>query len=152
EHFEYLRIQKGNLDLLGRDFPRWLDAYNLDIRSTFEDVLPWLPATCGEILDVGSGLGGIDVLLSRHYRARGEPPGVTLLDGLDDPPVVQLHRKTFSNARIARNFHWKNGTSLLKFSCVAPWVERFEHPFDLVVSFGAWCFHVAPEVYLPQLA
>lgn len=149
EHFEYLRIQKGSLDQFAGDRLEWQKHYEADLAATFGQIEPFLPADCGEILDVGSGLGGIDVLLSRHYLARNrEAPGVTLLDGLEDPPVMNLHRRTFSNARIARNFHWKNGTSLLRLATVGPDVQTFAQPFDLIVSFGSWCFHYPPAFYL----
>lgn len=151
EHFDYLRIQKGSLDDISHDRPRWHRAYEADIRETYRQIEPWLPDQCERLLDVGSGLGGIDVLVARHYAERGQAPAIRLLDGEDDPPVMHLHRHTFNNMRIARNFFWKNGVNPTQFGSYAPEVEHFEAPFDFITSFGSWCFHMPPSVYLPAI-
>lgn len=152
EHFEYLRIQKGNLDRFAHDRFDWMIRYQADIRATYEEIAPYLPKSCGAFLDVGSGLGGIDVLIRRHYEERGQSPMVALLDGVDDPPVMNLHRETFNNMRMARNFQVKNGCPPPKLEAYGPDVREFDRLFDLVVSFGSWCFHFPPDLYLPQVA
>lgn len=151
EHFEYLRIQKGNLDQFADDFADWKRRYVTDLRTAYEAIAPWLPATCGEFLDVGSGLGGMDVLIRRHYEERGQAPMVQLLDGWEDPPRMKLHRQTFNSMRQARNFQVKNGCYPLRFGAYVPSVEKFDRAVDLVVSFGSWCFHYPPSEYLPRL-
>jgi SAM-dependent methyltransferase len=163
EHFEYLRLQKGSLDHLTRGSagrpalnPTWHAAYEADLLETYQAIAPHLPATCLNFLDVGSGLGGIDILIRRHYEERGQSPGLALLDGIDDKPEMILHRRTYNNMRIARNFQVKNGISALKLSGYGPGVEDqdevFGERFDLVVSFGSWCFHYPPDLYLRQVA
>lgn len=151
EHFEYLRIQKGNLDKYAHDFADWKRRYQTDLQHAYEAIAPWLPQTCGELLDVGSGLGGMDVLIRRHYEARGQEPLVALLDGWDDPPKMRVHRETFNSMRQARNFQVKNGCFPLRFEAYSPGVAKFPRAFDLVVSFGSWCFHYPPSEYLPRL-
>lgn len=151
EHFEYLRIQKGSLDKYTGDFNDWHVRYVLDIRRTFQEVRPWLPEKCSALLDVGSGLGGVDILFWRHYAERNQQPFVCLLDGLADKPTMRLHRQTFNDMRIARNFHVKNGVNPLAFGCAGPGVTRFDQPFDLIVSFGSWCFHYPPRQYLERI-
>lgn len=151
EHFEYLRVQKGSLDKFAHDFQHWHRLYEEDLRNTYEQISAFLPSQCAEVLDVGSGLGGIDVLLLRHYAALDQATRLTLLDGHDDDARVKLHRLTFNNMRVARNFHWKNGTPITMLDTVRTDVQKFEREADLVVSFGAWCFHVEPMIYLPQI-
>jgi SAM-dependent methyltransferase len=151
EHFEYLKIQKGNLDRFAGNFPLWLEHYQADISATYRSILPHLPKTCARFLDVGSGLGGVDVLIRRHYQGRGQDPTVHLLDGEEDPPVMYVHRRTFNHMVIARNFQVKNGLSPLALITHKPTASGFERPFDLVVSFGSWCFHYPPAEYLELL-
>lgn len=152
EHFDYLKIQKGNLDQFAHNFPMWRELYEMDIDATYASIRPHLPIECERFLDVGSGLGGIDVLIRRHYeRAQEMTPEVHLLDGLDDPPKMHLHRETFNSMRIARNFQVKNGLLPMKLKTHGPKTAVFLEPFDLVVSFGSWCFHFPPDVYLPAL-
>lgn len=153
QHFAYLRIQKGNLDNVSRDRAAWTRAYHEDILRQFESFAGYLPATCARFLDIGSGLGGIDILIRREYEKRGQDPEFALLDGVSDPPVMNLHRETFNNMSVAEDFHVKNGANPDRFSFYSP---RTIYPgpgvaYDLVVSFGSWCFHLPPQVYLPAL-
>lgn len=161
EHFEFLRVQKGNLDQYANNFAGWNERYLIGLREQFESIQPWLPRECAAFLDVGSGLGGIDVLIARHYQAvdqaagvhRPAHPFVTLLDGVDDRPEMHLHRETFSNSRVARNFQVKNGVNPLALGFLPPnFTAPIAEPFDLIVSFGAWCFHTPPYLYLSRLA
>lgn len=173
-HFEYLKLQKGKLDPLKATPSQWTHAYRRDLVRTYEEIKPWLPSTCWGLLDVGSGLGGIDVLLYRHYVRPGEPidvstvedtdagrgtvlmrgrigPYINLLDGEDDAPEMHLHRETFNSMTVAKDFQVKNGVPPDRFAYYTPASESFVKPFDLVVSFGSWCFHYEPNVYLPRL-
>lgn len=148
EHFEYLRLQKGSLDQYAGDFPAWHRAYEADLQATYRQIASFLPTECEAVLDVGSGLGGIDALIFRHYEVQGQRPLISLLDGVDDPPVMRLHRETFNDMRMARNFLCKNGVSPLSIGYYGPGTTEFATKFDLVVSFGSWCFHYPPSYYL----
>jgi SAM-dependent methyltransferase len=151
EHFDYLRLQKGSLDDIAHDRPRWHQHYEADLRETYRQIAPWIPNQCAAMLDVGSGLGGIDVLLARHYAEHDQAPQVALLDGHDDEPVMTLHRRTFNNMRVAREFQVANGLPGSRFTGYRTDVTYFERSFDLIMSFGSWCFHYPPEVYLARL-
>lgn len=146
--FEYLRLQKGSLDRFASNRKLWEKAYRDDLAATYNECRPYLPAQCWAVFDIGSGLGGIDVLLSRHY---GGDPFVYLLDGVDDPPEMRLHRETFSNKSVALEFLSSNGIARDHIHYYGPDAETLAAPYDLVVSFGSWCFHYPPDVYLPRL-
>lgn len=105
--------------------------------------MPALPDKCSSILDVGSGLGGINILLNRHYGGERE---VCLLDGVDDAPEVHLHRQTFNNMAVAQDFLLENDVTRFSYYDAAELGEP--RPFDLIVSFASWCFHYPPQVYL----
>lgn len=151
QHFEYLRLQKGRLDKLAGNRAAWHRAYEADLRQCYEQIAPHLPPACWAVLDIGSGLGGIDVLIRRHYEAAGGGCYVHLLDGESDPPAVRLHRETFNDMAVARDFQKRNGLKAERFGYFTPKTEWVPRPYDLVVSFGSWCFHYAPAVYLPLL-
>jgi len=151
-HFEYLKIQKGNLEPFASDRHQWQARYERDLLRTFAEIRPYLPNVCWGFLDIGSGLGGIDVLIGRHYERRdGGRPYTHLLDGIDDPPVMRLHRETFNNMRVARDFQLKNGLPGERFGYFGTREQFYRRPYDLVVSFGSWCFHYPPSTYLPEL-
>lgn len=149
----FLFVQKGGLDHLRQDPAAWNRAYRALLVAQYESLAPWLPPTCSALLDVGSGLGGIDILLARHYPT---PPRVYLLDGLSDGPHVTRHAETFNDMGMAALLLGANDVGLSGVinpayaadEFAAPWARAVPQ-FDLVVSFGAWCFHFPPAEYLP---
>lgn len=147
-HFEYLRLQKGSLFSLCHDRERWHAAYELDLWNTFSEIRNHLPPRCWGLLDIGSGLGGIDVLLNRHY---GDDPYIHLLDGENDAPEMRLHRQTFNSMKIARDFLTTNGVRSDRFGYFTTGAQNLPRPYDLVISLGSWCFHYEPDTYLPLL-
>lgn len=144
EAFDYLAVQVGNLDGLKQVRHVWEAAYERDLAGRMDNILPYLPGEARSILDIGSGLGGIDVLLYRWYD---KDVHLTLLDGGAFAPTVTKHNVPFNSKKIALDFLEDNGVR-----------DRHAHfmehdntkpqPFDLIVSFRAWCFHIQPSVYL----
>lgn len=142
-HFAYLRLQKGSIRDLERDRTAWRSAFERNLADDYAGMVPYLPKSCNSILDIGGGLGAIDVLLARKYGVTCE---VCVLDGESDPPLMNLHRKTFNDMRVTADFLRKNGVA--RFSCYTPSRLENPRPFDLIISLGSWCFHYAPETYL----
>jgi SAM-dependent methyltransferase len=149
EQFEYLRLQKGNLFDLSNDRQRWQSAYETDLQETYAGIRDHLPNPCWGVLDIGSGLGGIDVLLTRHYQP--DPPYVHLLDGETDAPRMRRHRETFNSMTVARRFLLANGMRPERFGYFTVATHVLPRPYDLVLSLGSWCFHYPPDTYLPLL-
>lgn len=142
----YLILQKGALDNLKEDQAAWDAAYNKSINNTFKTIEPFLPEKCTSVLDVGSGMGGINALINRHY---GGKVLVNLLDGVDDEPLVKTHSQTFNNIQAAYRFLRENGVSEIMHTD-PNLLERYHDIYenDLILSFGAWCFHFPPSDYL----
>jgi hypothetical protein len=147
--FEYLRLQKGSLFELSNDRARWQTAYEQDLLQTYDEIKEHLPVVCWGVLDIGSGLGGIDILLSRHYS--DDPPYVHLLDGEADAPVMRIHRRTFNSMAVARAFLTANGVRSDRFGYFTTATDNLPRPYDVVLSLGSWCFHLPPRTYLPLL-
>ncbi len=153
DHFEYLHIQRGEVSdaYSGTDpFKNWKKAYELSLQRIFDSIRPVLPARCGRLVDVGSGLGGIDVLLAQHYEeVGGQQPVVCLVDGVDDAPKVDWHFKTFSNQERALDFLKGNG---VKFPCYfSPQNWPKDAKADLITSFAAYCFHIPAGDYIEEI-
>lgn len=153
QHFEYLYIQRGEVSdaYSGTNrFEDWKKEYEFSLRRIFDSIAEAIPPTCARLIDVGSGLGGIDVLLAEHYeKVSGQQPVVCLVDGVDDPPKVDWHFKTFSNQERALDFLKKNG---VKFPCYfSPHNWPKEHKADLIVSFAAYCFHIPVSDYIQEV-
>lgn len=141
KHFEYLVIQRGEVSDYRHDFKQWKAAYERSLMEIFSSIHPVLPAECTSVLDIGGGLGGIDLHLLAHY---GADTRICILDGLDCPPEVNWHDKPFNHAGVAKDFHAKNGNDALEVVFPAPDPKR---KFDLIVSFAAYCFHIMPYDY-----
>jgi hypothetical protein len=144
--FEYLKLQKGGLDQFSHDRKRWENAYRIALLTDYVQIKPHLPKTARYVLDIGSGLGGIDILLHRHYDGACLP---VLMDGYSDQPVMELHRKTFSNFHVAELFHADNGVGrIIGIDANRRPLQVLPAPMPLVISLGSWCFHYPVDLYL----
>jgi SAM-dependent methyltransferase len=147
-HWPYLVAQCGQLYHLKGDRVSWHAAYEHDLRTIYENIQEHLPLSVRHlrVLDVGSGLGGIDVLIDRNQRRDyGYTTEVCLLDGLKDPPTTARHNQTFNDMKVAEDFLHLNGVGNVS------WLDPKRptpRPFDLIVSFRSWCFHYPPSWYL----
>lgn len=139
-HFAYLSIQSGAQNALVGDRVAWQRAYEESLRFDLATMMPYLPSHCRSVLDIGGGLGGIDVLLAKRF------PGlsVSILDGQDDAPEVRSHAQTFSDQTVAEDFLTKNGVENVAFVTVS---DAIWQSFDLVISRRSWCFHYSPDTY-----
>jgi hypothetical protein len=143
EHFKYLHIQRGEVsDAYKRGFDEWKRAYEESLEAIMASVDGALPQDCRAVLDVGGGMGGIGIVLGRRYSSAA----YWVLDGVDDPPEVRSHCKTFNSSAVAKSFHEANGRLTSRW--VPPSTTKFDVKFDLVVSFAAWGFHIRPGDYL----
>lgn len=152
-HFEYLHIQRGEVSdaYSGADpFKSWKKAYELSLSNIFDSIRPVLPDRCARVIDIGSGLGGIDVLLAHHYeKVTGQQPVVCLIDGVEDKPTVEWHFKTFSNQARALDFLKTNDVQYPCYFSPLHWPKKTHA--DLIVSFAAYCFHVPAGDYIDEI-
>lgn len=143
EEFAYLSLQHGAISDLSIDRHAWEVAYQASLAGTYQNIAPHLPARCGRILDIGSGLGGIDVLLSRHYGGHVE---IVPIDGAADAPVMNRHAETFNSEEVTRRFLARNGVD--RVSYFSPNALPPPTKFKLIISIASWCFHYPPATYL----
>lgn len=146
--FEYLYIQRGDISHI-EDRYDWHIAYEAALYAQFASIEAYLPKVpfCSA-LDIGGGMGGINILLNEHYNGDFT---TTIVDGINDPCVMHRHAQTFNNARIAADFLSLNGVPGI--SVQSPeWDFNTSNKFDLVISFASFGFHYPPSVYLDRIA
>lgn len=142
-HRPFLVAQRGAIADLASDAAAWQDAYVRGVMADYQAMVPFLPPGARSVLDIGAGLGGIDVLLTYHYRGDLH---VALLDGLADKPVMEWHNKPFGNLAVACDFLEENAVE--NFSYIPADGPYPDAKRDLIISLQAWCFHFNPESYL----
>lgn len=145
EAYPYLVAQRGAIDDMRGDPQIWASRYSETLQSEFRSIENYLPKACDSILDIGSGMGGIDALLNDHF---GGDCRVCLLDGVEDEPTVIQHNATFNNMRIAQDYLRANGVRSFSFIDANGASPKAAARYDLIVSFKSWCFHYEPERYV----
>jgi len=143
QQFQYLYVQCGDISHV--DLSDWYEAYCDRIEAVFNSMEPALPKTCRSLLDIGGGLSGISARLNQHY---GGNVRVCVLDGKNTLAQVDRHSQPFNNATQTQTFLRKNGVRNQDF--YSPDDEVTES-FDLIISTQAWCFHIAPCMYLDMV-
>jgi len=140
----------------------FIESYMQANYNYFQIVKPQIPNDCSRILDIGSGVGLLDLLIYRS--AEGKKPKLFLFDKSVDPT-------TFSKGSIAPtgfNKHYVFTASLeqsakfLRLNGVAEddivlcevgaWNIRDGGPFDLIFSRKSWGFHYPLAEYLAEVA
>jgi SAM-dependent methyltransferase len=139
--FEYLVAQKGELAATlsdGKD--HWVNAYKVQLQETLEQIEKYcvMPA---RVLDIGSGLGGIDVKLIEACGSH-----CTLIDGENGGSMAQ-HCVPFGSRSSVDAFMADNGIAESDYAYCNP-DDLPQATFDLVISLRSWCFHYGPELYL----
>lgn len=130
--------------------------YSRMIHTDFEMIHPHLQPRVSRILDIGCGIGGLDVLLYRTYR---ECPGlkIDLLDRTDSHTIPRygfLQGMEFYNALDASSAVLrKNGVPAGAFQSLDAGAEDVfpRGPLDLVISIASWGFHFPLSTYLEQV-
>ena len=127
--------------------------YGRELAATFESISGRLPGTARRILDIGSGMAGIDVFLARRYP----DAEIHLLDkqgvssrinaGYNASADQFSHYNDFT---LARELLRQNG---VQNTVVCHDMRRDPFPdveFDIVVSLLSWGFHYPIETYSPR--
>ena len=138
------------------------DLYLSNLTKIMTVMRPKLPNHCDRILDIGCGLGGIDVLLYHQFStAPNEHVELWMLDKDDDSPLRGGHYAGFTDTTTAaynsldvtRNFLEANKVPSNRIQLVN--IEQDSFPssikFDLVLSLLSWGFHYPVDVYLEKV-
>jgi len=130
--------------------------YENDMSREYQSIKYFLPKVCNSILDIGSGVAGIDVFLSKHYKDRQVM--FYLLDKtiIEDVVFYDFKRKGsfYNSLDVAKNMLTRNG---IPERCVHL-IEatdnneiNIECKVELAISLISWGFHYPIETYLEKV-
>lgn len=151
-----LSVPERCLPLLREQRTHYTDVaiqYGDEMARTLNTFSDYLPETVESVLDIGSGMAGIDVLLGRRY------PGATL--HLLDKQGVSSEINAGFNRRAEDFAHYNDFSAALDLlasnevenDIVCHDMHRHPFPsqeFDVVVSLLSWGFHYPISTYEPR--
>lgn len=126
------------------------------ILDDYESIKSYLPSNASRILDIGSGVAGIDVMLYRHY-GKGSNIEFFLLDRTEENRDIYYGFRRegafYNSLDVAKlmlllngikeqNIHLLNATSDYRINV---------SNIDLVISLLSWGFHYPISVYIEQV-
>ena len=142
ESIEILKLQRSN-------YKKAKLEYSNDMSCEFNSILPFLPKKINQIIDIGCGLGGIDILLSRHFNN----PLIYMIDKnkISDKIIYGFtNEKSFYN-----NFEILN--KIMEMNKIDNYhlidSDNFKviKDTDLIISFLACGFHFPLSVYFEKI-
>ena len=128
--------------------------YFQDMDRTFEGFRDYLPSRADNILDIGCGMGGIDLFLYNHF---GLGTNIFLLDShkTDLDINIGFHQDAnlfsfYNDFDLSRLYLSENGVLESSIHTVNIETDQFpiDRKFDVVVSLLSWGFHYPLETYL----
>ena len=140
----------------------FLGSYVRANAGYFAALCAQMPAPCRRILDIGCGLGLLDLLLYR--AARGAKPELFLFDKSVVPEALMtapIAPTGFNDSYVftaslqeAATFLERNGVARhdIRTCEVGTWTIPAGAPFDLVFSRKSWGFHYPLSQYLDEVA
>lgn len=126
------------------------------IAEEYEMVRKYLPYDCDSILDIGCGVGGIDVCIYRHY----EPKGIDLymLDKTHIERNVAYGFKQkasiYNSLLVAKELLTSNGVPERRINLIEATDSNdiaIDKQVDLVISLLSWGFHYPIGLYLDSV-
>jgi hypothetical protein len=129
-------------------------AFSNEMESEYQSIKPWLPEKVETILDIGCGVGGINVLLYRHYQFDHNIK-FFMLDKTRLNPKMYYGFKSagafYNSLGITQNLLEENEIPRMNIQLIEA-TPDFQIPFafqaDLVISLISWGFHYPVSTYL----
>lgn len=132
-------------------------AFLTSVQEDLAEIDSHLPGRANRILDIGCGVGGIDVLLNDHYQAQS--PQFFLLDKSQLDPTVfyDFHKQTafYNSLDLARQMLKLNGVAEPAIHCLEATPDnriQMEGGIDLAISLISWGFHYPVSTYVNEVA
>lgn len=142
---------------------RWIESfrrkkisslYYRDMKNEFNSLEPFLKSESLRILDIGCGIGGVDVLISQKCEGRAD---FYLVDKTRrDEIYYGLKPKAafYNDFRLTESFLIENGVPVDRIHFVEAGEGRIaslEQSFDLIFSLISWGFHYPLSTYLEEV-
>lgn len=127
--------------------------FQKSMEDEFQELRPYIPSGDVRIIDIGAGIGGIDVLLFQHYRDAGNKAHVTLVDktAVDNQIWYGFTEagSFYNSLEYGDEFMRANGVPPESLSLLQP--EAFEATCpqaELIISLISWGYHYPVQTYL----
>lgn len=152
-----MKLNRDSIPFLIHQRTDYADAiaasYAADMEALYKNIEPWLPASLENAMDIGCGMAGIDLLISKAY-----PDARFALVDLEGNrgPKTGYHGSAASfgcyhSFDAVRGFMDENDADPSRFDMVDARGGLPEGEFDLVMSFLSWGFHYPVETYLDRI-
>ncbi len=131
--------------------------FSLDMEREYSIIKNYLIKGPRNILDIGCGVAGIDIMLNRHYVAENQKPNFYLLDKSEVNSKVyygiEKHAAYYNSLGIAKELLEANGVEDKRIFMQEVDDKPFfpNDKFDLVISLISWGFHYPISTYLEQV-
>jgi hypothetical protein len=129
--------------------------YNSDMVSEYQSLKEALPETTENILDIGSGIAGLDVQISSHYNNEIQ---IFLLDKstIDEDLHYGFEKigSFYNSLLLSKKVLVDNGILESNVFLQEATVDNkitFNKKFDLIISIISWGFHYPVETYLDEV-
>lgn len=124
-------------------------CYEGDIGRTYESIRDYIPNDCSRVLDIGCGLGGIDLMVYNHYNGNVE---INLLDySKVDDKIHYGYQNTgsiYNSLELSKEFLVINGVDESKIRIHNAENEFPIGRFDVILSILSCGFHYPISTYL----
>ncbi len=150
----YRWLVHADATLFGRPI---LKAYHASMREHWESIAPHLPDTASRTLDIGCGIGAINVFLHQAFAAAGDVEHVLFDRDTEGGEVYyDFHARAaaYNDLSLTRAYLERHGVPSEAIRTVD--VDREAPPdditYDIVVSLISWGFHYPIETYADYVA
>ena len=130
-----------------------MEAYEKDMQDEYDEIKNFLPVKVNNILDIGCGLGGIDVFLNLHYNA--QKPRFYCQDKTKTDTVFYGFNKTaafYNSLENTKQFLQLNGIQNINIlEADSTYKISTDEKFDLIISLIAWGYHFPVDTYLDEV-
>jgi len=148
---ELILLQRTGYGLKPENEEAVAAAYYSDMFQAYSDIAKHIPNECNSVLDIGCGIGGIDVLIGQKHPSCKF--AMLDRDGMEDAVFYGFkeHGAKYNYLSDTREFMVDNGICADNISTFN--ADKGEWPadktFNVVLSLISWGFHYPISTYLP---
>ncbi len=132
--------------------------YVEDMLEEYYDIKNFLPERCSRILDIGCGIGSINIFLYEHYN-HDQDLEIHLLDktALDQDVNYGFKNEAafYNSLELAKHFLTLNSipvNNVITHEVTPDYSIPINGTVDLIISLISWGFHYPVSVYLNQVS